>query len=72
MAFKTDKQRKGFFARQGNARSDTSPFIITTNNKTIARTRSLKQAQLKATDFLKKNKGKTVKIEKIEESISIK
>ena len=28
MAFKTDKQRKAFFAKQGNARADTSPTML--------------------------------------------
>ena len=72
MAFKSDKQRKAFFAKGGQSRSATAPFIVTTNGKTITRTSSLKQAQLKATDFLRKNRGKTVKIEKIESFIRIK
>ena len=28
MAFKSDNQRKAFFAKQGNARADTSPVMI--------------------------------------------
>lgn len=28
MAFKSDRQRKGFFARRGNARSNTTPQMV--------------------------------------------
>ena len=33
MAFKTDKQRKAFFAKQGNPRSDTSPTMLEPQSK---------------------------------------
>lgn len=64
MPFRSDKQRKGFFAKQGNTRSDVTPkfFIVSSNRgKTVIETTASKKT-------LKRTAGATIKLKRLSKS----